>query len=74
MMLEEWLETPGMPLALSNRNKVRMALFKIEGEANQWKNSRLAKYKTVTAAHPCYVWFRSMPSRSVAVTLQVLNH
>jgi hypothetical protein len=22
----------------------------------------------------CYVWFRPMPSRSVAVTLQVLNH
>jgi hypothetical protein len=28
-----------------------MALFKIEGEANQWKNSRLAKYKTITVAH-----------------------
>jgi len=56
MMLEEWLDTPGMPQNLTDRNKVRMALFKIEGEANQWKNSRLAKYKTITAAHPNGEW------------------
>jgi hypothetical protein len=56
MMLEEWLDTPGMPQPLSDRNKVRMALFKIEGEANPWKNSRLSKYRAITAAHPQGNW------------------
>jgi hypothetical protein len=56
MMLEEWLDMPGMPQPLSDRNKVRMALFKIEGEANPWKNSRLSKYRAITAAHPQGDW------------------
>ena len=61
--MEEWFETPSIPINLSNRNKVRIALFKIKGEAKEWKRSQLKRYKgsppNIQPAWPTWAAFRA---------------
>ena len=57
--MEEYFQAPGVPVGLTDRNKVRLALFKMEGEALDWRNTMLRQFTTEGRVWPTWNAFRT---------------